>query len=194
MGCSPSSRGSDRARVCHLRGFDRRRGSGCFGDGVQSPGPISTQKAYIAKIDPAPPAVPLDMILAVGVETHHWRRSLFTPLLLHTTRLEALTGGELCATQNRPRAPDSRCSFLVSRLAAVQSGERKRQPHVPYVPTTEEAERAMLKLADVKKADIVYDLGCGDGRIRDRRGEDLRRAWRRDRHRSGPHPGGEGKR
>ena len=25
--------------------------------------------------------------------------------------------------------------------------------------------RAMLKLADVKNTDIVYDLGCGDGRI-----------------------------
>jgi len=36
---------------------------------------------------------------------------------------------------------------------------------VPFVPTTEEAVAAMLKLADVKKTDIVYDLGCGDGRI-----------------------------
>jgi len=52
----------------------------------------------------------------------------------------------------------------VSQTAA-QRGERKRQPDVPYVPTTEEAVRAMLKLADVKKADIIYDLGCGDGRI-----------------------------
>ena len=49
-------------------------------------------------------------------------------------------------------------------LAAPQS-ERKRQFDVPYVPTTAEAVQAMLKLADVKKADIVYDLGCGDGRI-----------------------------
>ena len=49
-------------------------------------------------------------------------------------------------------------------LAAAQS-ERRRQFNVPYVPTTEEAVRAMLKLADVKKTDIVYDLGCGDGRI-----------------------------
>ena len=41
----------------------------------------------------------------------------------------------------------------------------KRTPDVPYVPTTEEAVAAMLKLAGVKKSDVVYDLGCGDGRI-----------------------------
>jgi precorrin-6B methylase 2 len=39
------------------------------------------------------------------------------------------------------------------------------RPDVPYVPTTDEAVQAMLKLADVKKSDMVYDLGCGDGRI-----------------------------
>jgi SAM-dependent methyltransferase len=50
-------------------------------------------------------------------------------------------------------------------LAAAQIGQQRRQPDVPYVPTTEEAVRAMLKLADVKRTDIVYDLGCGDGRI-----------------------------
>jgi ribosomal protein L11 methylase PrmA len=36
---------------------------------------------------------------------------------------------------------------------------------VPYLPTKEEAVREMLKLADVKSSDVVYDLGCGDGRI-----------------------------
>jgi SAM-dependent methyltransferase len=50
-------------------------------------------------------------------------------------------------------------------LAEAQSREQRRQFDVPYVPTTEEAVRTMLKLADVKRADIVYDLGCGDGRI-----------------------------
>src|SRR5213595_3614403 len=49
--------------------------------------------------------------------------------------------------------------------AAAQTAQPKRQPDVPYVPTTEEAVKAMLKLADVKKTDVVYDLGCGDGRI-----------------------------
>ena len=39
-------------------------------------------------------------------------------------------------------------------LAAAQS-ERKRQPDVPYVPTTEEAVRAMLKLADVLTSSTI---------------------------------------
>src|SRR5882724_1819281 len=50
---------------------------------------------------------------------------------------------------------------LFASLAAAQSV----QPEVPYVPTTDPAVQAMLKLADVKKTDVVYDLGCGDGRI-----------------------------
>jgi len=37
--------------------------------------------------------------------------------------------------------------------------------NAPYVTTPEDVVSALLKLADVKKGDIVYDLGCGDGRI-----------------------------
>src|ERR1700726_5250491 len=55
--------------------------------------------------------------------------------------------------------------FLFTSLAIAQTSHPKHQVDVPYVPTTEEAVKAMLKLADVKPADIVYDLGCGDGRI-----------------------------
>jgi SAM-dependent methyltransferase len=61
------------------------------------------------------------------------------------------------------------CNFatlvLFTSLAAAQSSQLKRVPDVPYVPTTEEAVKVMLKLAGVKGSDIVYDLGCGDGRI-----------------------------
>lgn len=35
----------------------------------------------------------------------------------------------------------------------------------PFVPTPHEVVDAMLRLAHVTKDDIVYDLGCGDGRI-----------------------------
>jgi ubiquinone/menaquinone biosynthesis C-methylase UbiE len=34
-----------------------------------------------------------------------------------------------------------------------------------YVPTEQEVVEKMLDMAKVKKSDIVYDLGCGDGRI-----------------------------
>lgn len=36
---------------------------------------------------------------------------------------------------------------------------------VPYVPTPTKVVEGMLKLAKVGKNDVVYDLGCGDGRI-----------------------------
>jgi SAM-dependent methyltransferase len=37
--------------------------------------------------------------------------------------------------------------------------------NAPYVPSSDKVVSAMLKLAGVGKSDIVYDLGCGDGRI-----------------------------
>jgi len=36
---------------------------------------------------------------------------------------------------------------------------------VPFVPTPTEVVDEMLRLADVKAGDVLYDLGCGDGRI-----------------------------
>ena len=41
------------------------------------------------------------------------------------------------------------------------------QPYsvAPYVPTPIRVVRTMLKLAGVGPDDVVYDLGCGDGRI-----------------------------
>jgi precorrin-6B methylase 2 len=40
-----------------------------------------------------------------------------------------------------------------------------RKPDVIFVPTPQEVVDKMLELAEVKKDDLVYDLGCGDGRI-----------------------------
>jgi SAM-dependent methyltransferase len=40
-----------------------------------------------------------------------------------------------------------------------------RAPDVVFIPTPERVVEAMLDLARVGKGDVVYDLGCGDGRI-----------------------------
>lgn len=55
--------------------------------------------------------------------------------------------------------------LLSVAMIAAQNKKPLREPDVPFVPTTEQAVEAMLKLAEVKQSDIVYDLGCGDGRI-----------------------------
>jgi SAM-dependent methyltransferase len=40
-----------------------------------------------------------------------------------------------------------------------------RAPDVVFVPTPDEVVKEMMDLAKVKQGDVVYDLGCGDGRL-----------------------------
>ena len=57
--------------------------------------------------------------------------------------------------------------LLATATALAQTAQTpaKRAPDVPYEPSTEEIVTAMLNLAKVGRHDVVYDLGCGDGRI-----------------------------
>jgi 2-polyprenyl-3-methyl-5-hydroxy-6-metoxy-1,4-benzoquinol methylase len=52
-----------------------------------------------------------------------------------------------------------------AQAAAAPAQEGLRQPDVIYVPTRQSVVDAMLKVANVKAGDVLYDLGCGDGRI-----------------------------
>jgi SAM-dependent methyltransferase len=63
---------------------------------------------------------------------------------------------------------------LVLLTAAVQAAGQTSAPAqkrpdaaqlAPYVPTPQEVVDRMLQLGRVGKGDVVYDLGCGDGRI-----------------------------
>lgn len=40
-----------------------------------------------------------------------------------------------------------------------------KEPDVIFVPTPQVAVEKMLEMAEIKEGDLVYDLGCGDGRI-----------------------------
>jgi SAM-dependent methyltransferase len=55
--------------------------------------------------------------------------------------------------------------FGAAFAAAQTTPKTARLPDVPYVPTQNDVVDAMLKLAGVRSTDVVYDLGCGDGRI-----------------------------
>lgn len=50
-------------------------------------------------------------------------------------------------------------------VPALAQQKKLREPDVIFVPTPQNVVNAMLKLANVQKGDIVYDLGCGDGRL-----------------------------
>lgn len=42
----------------------------------------------------------------------------------------------------------------------------KRKPlNAPYIPSPQDVVDTMLEAADLDKEDVVFDLGCGDGRI-----------------------------
>jgi uncharacterized protein (TIGR03000 family) len=73
--------------------------------------------------------------------------------------------------------PNNYTKITRTRKAPIAAGEttevdlRAANPKQPdeivirFVPTPEPVVEAMLKLGDVRKGDVVYDLGCGDGRI-----------------------------
>jgi SAM-dependent methyltransferase len=73
-------------------------------------------------------------------------------------RLVAVILGGLAAT-----------GLLSAGLDAVDAGQPARRLDAPdlapYVPTPQDVVDRMLSLAKVTKADVVVDLGCGDGRI-----------------------------
>jgi hypothetical protein len=61
------------------------------------------------------------------------------------------------------------CAFLAMSILVVfgswAMGAASVERDVPYVPTPMDVVYRMLAMAEVGADDIVYDLGCGDGRI-----------------------------
>ena len=56
-------------------------------------------------------------------------------------------------------------NYLVVLLAAACAQVEDAPYLVRYEPSPPQVVSAMLELAAVSKKDVVYDLGCGDGRI-----------------------------
>ncbi len=62
-----------------------------------------------------------------------------------------------------------RAILLITIMSLGISGPKgysqEREPDIHFVPTPQEVVMEMLKMARVNADDIVYDLGCGDGRF-----------------------------
>jgi hypothetical protein len=61
--------------------------------------------------------------------------------------------------------PDRDALFAACAATATVARDTQRPPDVIYVPTPQDVVEDMLRLANVKKGDVLYDLGSGDGRI-----------------------------
>ena len=57
----------------------------------------------------------------------------------------------------------ARLTCCLCLLAVCSASARK--PDVGFVPTPTAAVERMVEMADLRPGDVVYDLGCGDGRI-----------------------------
>ncbi len=75
------------------------------------------------------------------------------------------------APSQEPKAPSSATTPPPAQAPtaqnppAVEEVQEPKRPDVIFVPTPQEVVDKMLELAQVTKDDVVYDLGCGDGRI-----------------------------
>jgi ubiquinone/menaquinone biosynthesis C-methylase UbiE len=56
-------------------------------------------------------------------------------------------------------------AVAVACFSQVQGQDDKPACRIIYVPTEQVVVEKMLDMAKVKKDDLVFDLGCGDGRI-----------------------------
>src|SRR5262245_24440749 len=65
-------------------------------------------------------------------------------------------------SQVNATAPDR--TSTAEREASQDRGGQEKTPDVIFVPTPQEVVDKMLELAGVKEGDVLYDLGCGDGR------------------------------
>ena len=56
-------------------------------------------------------------------------------------------------------------AFAAPAAVVAQQRQANERPDVIFVPTPQDVVDDMLRLANVQKGDVLYDLGSGDGRI-----------------------------
>lgn len=102
------------------------------------------------------------------MKNHSHKPSLSNLILLSSLLVLALA--EFAGAAGMIRDPhESGGRIAKGRSSSAQHATRKkrrlRKPDVIYYPTPPETVDEMLRMAKIKKGDVLYDLGSGDGRI-----------------------------
>ncbi len=99
-----------------------------------------------------------------------FRRSITVLAFVLGISVVASASGPSVRLYGRHAMADAAGSAIAGKTEGSTTGQQQEQappkkPDVIYVPTPPEVVDVMLKTAKVTKDDVVYDLGCGDGRI-----------------------------
>lgn len=73
--------------------------------------------------------------------------------------------GELTSSRGTRSIEGQKLVLQSGKGKAASSKKTFRKPDVVFVPTPQKVVDRMLELAQMKKDDVLYDLGCGDGII-----------------------------
>lgn len=101
-----------------------------------------------------------------NTKTNGWQRTFESPPLRpgkYAITVEAILPGPKGPQTITRRIEMQPGDFESLDLRPRSAGERR--PDVLYEPTPQKAVEALLKLAKLKADDVLWDLGCGDGRI-----------------------------
>ena len=93
------------------------------------------------------------------------RRSFLIALALVLACWLIACRSDQTVTQDAKPASEKAAPPPVTPPAAQTAEAPTKEPDVIYVPTPQAVVDKMLEMAEVKKGDVVYDLGCGDARI-----------------------------
>lgn len=55
--------------------------------------------------------------------------------------------------------------LVVAAVVLINLAEARGQETIPFVPSPMHVVTKMLEVAEIKKGDILYDMGSGDGRV-----------------------------
>ena len=112
---------------------------------------------------------PIKKISLEGNQVSFKMVRMFRDQQYETTFKATLDGRKLTGERVSSRGTQTVVGEKRSRTPTKQKTTRikkvSRKPDVIFVATPQEVVDKMLELAEVKKDDLVYDLGCGDGRI-----------------------------